>query len=102
MTARKKPYIPNPGYTQADWDAIDSPELTDDELANLRPAREALPPDLYEALTKRGPGQRGPQKTPTKILVSIRLDQDILDRFKAGGPGWQSRINEALRKASAG
>ena len=59
MTARKKPYIPDPGYTQADWDAIDSPELTDDELASLRPAREALPPDLFEALTKRGPGQFG-------------------------------------------
>ena len=35
--------------------------------------------------------------TPKK-LVSLRLDQDVIDRFRAGGPGWQSRINAALRK----
>jgi uncharacterized protein (DUF4415 family) len=32
-------------------------------------------------------------------LVSLRLDKEILERFRASGPGWQSRINEALRKA---
>lgn len=43
--------------------------------------------------------QRGPQKTPTKHLVSLRLDPDVVERFRATGPGWQGRINEALRKA---
>jgi len=43
---------------------------------------------------------RGPQVAPTKVPVSIRLDQDIVDKFKAGGPGWQGRINEALRRAA--
>lgn len=33
-----------------------------------------------------------------KQLVSLRLDQDVIDRFRAEGPGWQSRINAALRK----
>lgn len=42
---------------------------------------------------------RGPQVAPTKVPVSIRLDADIVARFKSGGPGWQGRINEALRKA---
>jgi uncharacterized protein (DUF4415 family) len=32
--------------------------------------------------------------------VSIRMDQDVLDIFRATGKGWQSRVNEALRKAS--
>jgi uncharacterized protein (DUF4415 family) len=32
--------------------------------------------------------------------VNIRLDPDVLDHFRAGGPGWQSRINTALRKAA--
>ena len=50
-----------------------------------------------EALTKRKPGQRGPQKAPTKAFISLRIDQDVLERFKADGPGWQSRINDALR-----
>jgi uncharacterized protein (DUF4415 family) len=32
--------------------------------------------------------------------VSLRLDRDVLDHFQAGGPGWQDRINAALRKAA--
>ncbi|HWK46617.1 MAG TPA: BrnA antitoxin family protein [Stellaceae bacterium] len=30
--------------------------------------------------------------------MTLRLDGDVLDAFKSGGPGWQTRINEALRK----
>jgi uncharacterized protein (DUF4415 family) len=102
MTKRAKEFVTGHGYTKEDWDAVDSPELTDEELASLRPARDVLPPEIFEALTKRKPGQRGPQKTPTKALVSLRIDRDILERFKSGGAGWQSRINEALRKAIGG
>jgi uncharacterized protein (DUF4415 family) len=43
---------------------------------------------------------RGKQKVPTKVPVSLRLDREALERFKAGGPGWQSRINETVRKAA--
>jgi len=35
-----------------------------------------------------------------KELVSLRIDQDVLEHFQEGGPGWQDRINEALRKAA--
>lgn len=35
-----------------------------------------------------------------KELVSLRIDQDVLEHFQDGGPGWQERINAALRKAS--
>lgn len=46
-----------------------------------------------------------PPKTTTalpgvKELVSLRIDQDVLEHFQEGGPGWQDRINEALRKAA--
>ncbi len=34
------------------------------------------------------------------IDLTLRLDQDLLDHFKAGGPGWQTRINDALRGAA--
>ncbi len=34
-----------------------------------------------------------------KELVSLRIDQDVLEHFQADGPGWQERINDALRKA---
>jgi uncharacterized protein (DUF4415 family) len=32
--------------------------------------------------------------------VSLRIDQDVLEHFQKGGPGWQERINDALRKAA--
>ena len=41
-------------------------------------------------------GKRGPQKTPTKKLVSLRLSPEVIDHFKATGPGWQTRIDGAL------
>ncbi|MGB6725981.1 MAG: BrnA antitoxin family protein [Terracidiphilus sp.] len=44
-------------------------------------------------------GKRGPQKAPTKKLVSLRLSPDVIDHFKSSGPGWQTRIDGALREA---
>lgn len=41
---------------------------------------------------------RGPQKTPTKVLTTIRLDADVIAFFRAQGTGYQSRINDALRR----
>jgi uncharacterized protein (DUF4415 family) len=35
-----------------------------------------------------------------KELVSLRIDQDVLEYFQEGGPGWQDRINDALRKVA--
>jgi uncharacterized protein (DUF4415 family) len=45
--------------------------------------------------------QRGrPKAGVTKVSTTIRLDPDIIAAFKAQGAGWQSRINDALRKAA--
>lgn len=41
---------------------------------------------------------RGPQKTPTKVLTTIRLDADVIAFFRAQGTGYQSRINDALKR----
>ena len=41
---------------------------------------------------------RGPQKAPTKVLATIRLDADVVAFFRAQGRGYQSRINQALRR----
>ncbi|MFC0242837.1 BrnA antitoxin family protein [Rhodopseudomonas telluris] len=35
-----------------------------------------------------------------KEMVSLRIDQDVLEHFQSEGPGWQDRINAALRKAA--
>jgi uncharacterized protein (DUF4415 family) len=41
-------------------------------------------------------GKRGPQKTPTKKLVSLRLSPEVIEHFKSSGPGWQTRIDSTL------
>ena len=70
-----------------------------DDIRHFRSAAEVLPPELLAVLPQRKPGQRGPQKAPVKQGVYLRLDVDVLERFKADGPGWQTRINQALRRA---
>ncbi len=51
---------------------------------------------------KRKPGQRGPQVAPTKQLVSVRYSPEVLAFFKAGGTGWQTRMDEALKQWVSG
>jgi uncharacterized protein (DUF4415 family) len=41
-----------------------------------------------------------PSLPGSKEMVSLRIDRDVLDFFQADGPGWQERINAALRKAA--
>ncbi len=55
--------------------------------------------DLVRKGTVVRRGKRGPQKAPTKKLISLRLSPDVIDHFKATGPGWQTRIDSALLKA---
>lgn len=72
----------------------DNPEWTEADFAKAKPAHEVLPSEVL-ANFKR---MRGPQKSPLKQAVSIRLSPEVLEHFKAGGPGWQSRINETLKE----
>jgi len=46
----------------------------------------------------RLPGQRGPQKNPTKVPVTVRYSPEVVEYFKATGEGWQTRMNDALRE----
>ena len=43
-----------------------------------------------------------PPKANPKIAVTLRLDRDVIDRFRATGQGWQTRINAVLKKSKAG
>lgn len=76
----------------------DSPELTDDQIAKAKPFAEAFP-EVAQKMRKNVGGR--PKSASPKVPVSIRLDQDVVTKFKATGPGWQSRINEVLRKSAA-
>ena len=46
------------------------------------------------------PLPKSPSVPGVKELVSLRIDRDVLDHFQEEGPGWQERINAALRKAA--
>jgi uncharacterized protein (DUF4415 family) len=74
-------------------------ELTAEDFRAMRPLAVVVP-ELAELIRKRG--ERGPQKAPTKQQVTLRLDRDVIERFRSTGSGWQGRINEALRKAKVG
>jgi len=67
-------------------------ELTAADIRRLRPAREVLPETLRAKL-----GIRGPQKSPTKERITIRLSPEVVKRFRATGDGWQTRVDAALQ-----
>jgi uncharacterized protein (DUF4415 family) len=70
-------------YSKADMiEVMDNPQWTRAELRGARPF-----PEMFPELAEKMRGVRGKQKTPTKKLVSLRIDPDVLDRFKAGGEG---------------
>jgi uncharacterized protein (DUF4415 family) len=69
-----------------------NPEWSSEDFAKARFA-EALPD--HAASIRRG---RGPNKAPTKQLISLRLSRQVLEAYKSKGPGWQSRIDEDLRR----
>jgi uncharacterized protein (DUF4415 family) len=77
----------------------DSAEATDEELASARPAREVLPSEFFEMVERERRRRGRPSTGNAKKQVTLRLDQDVVESFKSEGAGWQSRINDALRKA---
>lgn len=75
-------------------DDADAPEATDEQLAQARPFMEVFPQLADAARRARG----RPPLAEAKQLVSLRLDAEIVRRLRASGPGWQSRVNDALRR----
>jgi uncharacterized protein (DUF4415 family) len=69
-----------------------------------RPRRPTSSLQAAEAVFKKQPAKPAEPapKTPAipgaKEQVSLRIDREVLDHFQADGPGWQDRINDALRK----
>ncbi len=93
---RKKNFQEGCGYTKADWDDVsDNPEWTEEDFKNAKPFAEVFPELMASINRARG---RPPVENPRK-QISLRLDPDVIDKFKATGKGWQSRINDVLKKA---
>ena len=73
----------------------DNAPLTDEEIKDLRPAKE-----VFAELGIPMPRPRGrPPKPDRKVQVTIRLDPDVLEAWRSTGPGWQTRMREVLRRA---
>lgn len=95
----RKEFEPGRGYTKEDWDEVsDNPEWTEEELKTAKPFAEVFP-EWAESI-RRARGR--PAVEAPKQVVSIRLDPDVIAKFKATGKGWQSRINDVLKKAKVG
>jgi uncharacterized protein (DUF4415 family) len=70
-------------------------------ITSSRDAAEAM----FKAVTTKPPEApvlQRPAVPGAKEQVTLRLDRQVLDHFQAEGPGWQDRINEALRKIAGG
>ncbi|MCY3774974.1 MAG: BrnA antitoxin family protein [Candidatus Aminicenantes bacterium] len=74
----------NEGSVPRDFDPDTAPDLS----------RDGWPEKFANAPVRRG---RPPVAKP-KVSTTIRLSQDVIDHFRAGGRGWQTRIDEALRE----
>jgi uncharacterized protein (DUF4415 family) len=80
----------NKGSGRKEWvDPDDAPQLTREFFDTA---------DFYEGgkLVRRG---RPPVGERPKQAVKLRLSRDVIEHFRAGGPGWQTRINAALERA---
>jgi uncharacterized protein (DUF4415 family) len=102
----------NGGYMQnsrrkslTDWERVrreiaeDAPIPYDPEDGPYDPNDDAAVDAYWAQATIARPVQRGPQKSPTKKQVTLRLSPEVLAHFKAKGRGWQTRIDETLKKA---
>ena len=73
---------------QEDWDAVDSPPLSKKIISRMKAVSEAHPGTPSRV--------RGPQLTPTKKQLTLRLNGEVVDYFKLQGKGWQTKINDVL------
>jgi uncharacterized protein (DUF4415 family) len=77
----------------------ENPFLTEADFRNARPAREVLPELFGKAMARRLLRPRGrPLSIEPRVSISLRLPPDVLDKWKASGPGWQTRMVKVLSK----
>ena len=74
-------------------------EATDEQLAAARPFREVLP-DLAKSIDREIARRGRPPLDNPKEAVTLRLDPDVVARFKAKGSDWRTRMAALIEKAS--
>ena len=83
------------GESKTDWALLRQNALDGTEPAEDEDSPDAAPL-MREAVAKRRAGR--PAGSGNKEQVAIRFDRDVLASFRAAGPGWQTRMNDALRE----
>jgi len=77
-------------------------QMSGDKIRRPIDSRQAAEAAFKTATTKPSeePLPKRPSLPNAKELVSLRIDRDVLEHFQESGPGWQDRINDALRKVA--
>jgi len=75
-----------------------APDRVDDPACPYDPNDAASVAAFWAKGKVRLPGQRGAQKRPTKVAVTVRYSPEVVEYFKGTGEGWQTRMNDALRE----
>jgi uncharacterized protein (DUF4415 family) len=77
----------------------ENPEWTSEDFARAKPAREVLPGLFGAKVAEEMLRPRGRPKSPdSKVAISLRVAPDVLERWKASGAGWQTRMAESLKR----
>jgi len=76
---------------------LDNPPLTDMQLSNMRPFKDVFPELAAQDEAERRKIGR-PRKDVTKSRLSMRVDSDVMEKIKALGPGYQTKVNNWLRE----
>ena len=79
----------------------DNPEWTEEDFARARPAHEVLPAEVIAAFGKGRGGRSKVSATSDHQQLTLRIPGPVLDHFKAGGPGWQTRMVAVLEQEAA-
>ena len=83
-------------------DHDDNPEWTEEDFARAKPASEVHGAKVARGMVRKRGRPAGSTKPDAKLQIALRVDADVLAAFKAGGAGWQTRMNKALREAVEG
>ena len=83
----------------SDWTDDDGEvrELTAADFARMKPF-SSLPPDLQHTLSEINRGNVTFRPDPVEEQVSVPLSRSVVDRFRASGPNWETKVDQALRQ----
>lgn len=73
----------------------ENPEWTTREIRASKPGSDVFSPEFLKAAAAER-RRRGKQKAPTKQMIALRLDRDVLDAYRSTGRGWQGRMRQTL------